>query len=135
MPPMTPPEPEWLRQDMTIAVMRHVDFDLEPVKKGLLGRLEKPSTEYIWARAERVAPEEIDSRCGAELVEQCERALAGARDDFLHAAQRCGEALDDLANHGGASWVAGAVRYRLAFDACWDSLDERHGVEWHELEA
>lgn len=110
-------------------------FDLEPLRAALLERVEEPSAEYIWPRAERIVEDTIDTAWAAELLEQCERALEEARADFLATACRCDEAADDLRLNGRESWIAKAIRHRLAFETAWDTLDDRHGVEWVEFEA
>jgi hypothetical protein len=130
-----PPEPSELTAHIVSAVNRHVDFDLAPIKAELLERLEEPSDEYVWVRAETIAEDVIDSTWPEELIAQCEKGLAEARADFLIAATRCEEAVDDLRANGRESWIARAVRHRLAFDTAWNTLDERHGVQAHECDA
>ncbi len=131
---MKPPKPPELAMDIISAVSSHVEFDLGPLRTDLLERLEGPSEEYIWARAERIVEDAVDSSWAPELVAQCEQALAKAHDDFLVAAAHCLEAAEDLEAHGRESWIAGAIRHHLAHETAWNTLDERHGVEWHEFE-
>jgi hypothetical protein len=121
--------PSDLTESIISAVWQHVEFELEPIRAELLERLEEPSEEEVWARAERIAEDAIDTGWSAELIEQCERGLMQAHELFLRAAEQCLEATDDLGANGRESWVARAIRHQLAFDAVWDTLDEWHGVE------
>jgi hypothetical protein len=129
------PMPSELAASIISAVGQHVEFELEPIRAELLQRLEEPSDEYIWPRAERIAAHAIGAAWSVELVEQCERGLAEAHELFLRAAGHCLEAADELGSSGAESWIARAIRHRLAFDVVWATLDERHGVEWHECQA
>ena len=123
-----------LAQGIIAAVNQTVEIDLELVKNELLAKLEEPSDEYIWPRAQGIAADAIDATWPAELVEQCERGLEHAHELFLRGAAACREAEDDLASRRLESWIAGAIRHRLAFDVCWDTLDDRHGVHSFESE-
>jgi len=134
-PPTMPPASPELAMEIVSAVARHVKFDLEPLRRQLLERLEEQSEDDIWERAERIVEDAIDSTWPEELAAQCEQGLEAAREDFLVAAARCEEAADELRLKGGESWIAGAIRHRLAFDTAWETLDERHGVVWHDCEA
>jgi hypothetical protein len=129
---MKPPKPPELAMNIISAVSSHVEFDLVPLRANLLERLEEPSEEYIWPRAERIVEDGIDSSWAPELLAQCEQALEKAHDEFLVSAAHCREASDDLQLNGRESWIAGAIRHHLAFETAWETLDERHGVEWHE---
>ena len=131
---MKPPTPPELAMDIISAVSSHVEFDLEPLGADLLERLEEPSEEYIWPRAERIVEDAIDSSWAPELVAQCAQTLDQAHDYFLVAAAHCREASEDLEANGRESWIAGAIRHHLAYETAWNTLDERHGVEWHEFE-
>ncbi|HZO95876.1 MAG TPA: hypothetical protein VFB42_00740 [Gaiellaceae bacterium] len=137
-PPAPGPSPE-LADDVISAVARHVEVDLAPVEAELLERLEEPAPdpprEAVLERAERLACEAIDTTRSDELVAECARGLAGAREHFLAAARCCDEAAEELRARRGDSWIARAIRHRLAFEAVWDTVDERHGVQWHECEA
>ncbi len=129
---MNPPE---LAGEIIPAVTNKAELDLEPIRAELLTRLEEPSEEYIWPRAERIAEDAIDSIWPAELHEQCAQGLQRAHEQFLRAAAQCLDAADDLEANGRESWIARAVRHHFAFEAVWDTLDERHGVESHECQA
>jgi len=120
----TPPE---LAEDIVRAVGRHVRFDLRPVRAAVVARLAEPDHEDIWPRAERLAGEAIDEEWAAELLEECERALAEAHEGFLVRAARCLEAAEKLESDGLESWIAGTIRHRLAFDASWETLTEQGG--------
>lgn len=127
---MKPPQP-WERAEAIVgAVAPCVEVDLAPVRAAVVRRLDVPSEELVCERAERIAAEELDAQVSDELVRQCERALGEAHDSFLLTAARCLDAADDLRRHGPASWIALAVRHRLAFDAAWDAMAESgHVVE------
>ena len=132
---MKPPEPAEMAMNIISCVTSHVEFDLRPLQADLLEKLEEPSEEYIWPRAERIVEDAIDSSWAPELVAQCEQALDKAHDALLVMAARCREAGEDLQANGRDSWIAGAVRHDLAVRTAWDTVDEQHGVEWHELES
>src|SRR5436190_6119910 len=121
--------------ELISAVARHVEFDLQPLRAELLERLGAPSNECIWERAERIVEHAIDVSWWPEVVAQCERGLHAAREDFLVAAAQCNDAAAELQRKGRESWIAAAIRHRLAFDAAWRTLDERHAVEWLECKA
>jgi len=129
---VNPPAPPELAAQIITAVYGHVEFELASLRAHLLERLDEPSDEYIWERAERIVADEIDATSAAELVAQCGRALSRAVDDLVQFGEGCRDALDDLQQNRAESWIFGAIRHQLAFDTAWDTLDERHGVERHE---
>jgi hypothetical protein len=125
----------WEESGWIVSVVRRgVELDLETVKADLLEKLEEPSDEYIWIRAERIAGDSIDTLWGPTLLEQCASGLAGARDVFLAMADRCSMAAEELQQQGLESWVVRAVRHELGVSACFDTLDERHGVTWWDCD-
>jgi len=125
MPNRALPSPPELAAQIVAAVSEHVEFELAPLKAHLRERLAEPSEEYIWERAERVVRDEIDASWRLEVRAQCGRALAKAVDDGLQVAEHCRDALEDLRQNGGESWIYGAIRHHLAFETAWEVLNEQ----------
>jgi hypothetical protein len=121
----TPPE---LAEDIVAMAGRYLGFDLGPVRLALGERLAEPDEEYVWPRAERIAGELIDAHWPSELLDECERALAEAHEAFLVRAGRCRDEAEALERDGRESWIAQALRHRLAFDAAWDVITENDEV-------
>lgn len=144
---MEAPVPALLRETVISAVRDRAGFDLAPIRAGLLARLMRPvgkagpveeagqladvgpSEAYVWPREERIAEDVIDAAWSDELIEACRRGLAETHEFFLRSAACCLEADADLTAKGCESWIAGAIRHQLAFDAVWDTLDDRHRIE------
>jgi hypothetical protein len=130
---MPPPQPPERASAIVGAVVRHVGLDLAPIRAAVVAGLAEPSAEFIGARAEAIAEAAVVEKWAEELVDHCRSGLAQAHESFLLTASRCLEAAEDLEHHGAESWIARAVRHRLAFDAAWDALAQSEHVteiEW-----
>jgi len=121
----TPPE---LAEEIVAMARRYLRFDLGPVRVALAERLAEPDDEYVWPRAERIAGDLIDTHWPGELLDECERALAEAHEAFLVRAGRCREQAEALERDGCESWIAQALRHRLAFETAWNVITEADEV-------
>jgi hypothetical protein len=73
---------------------------------------------------QEIARDAVDAHWTAdELEDVVTRALETVRLEYMEHASVVSAVIDDLARSGRSSWIAQALRHRIAFDVTWEALD------------
>ncbi len=120
---MLPPRPPEIALRIVGDVCSRLDEDFAELRPGLVEDVRASDYWHPLIEAERLATEAVRDRWSS-IEEACARALAEAREASFVQAAFVEEAIADLAEHGGSSWIARAITHDRGSALAWRVLEE-----------
>lgn len=120
---MLPPRPPEVAARIVGDVCARLHEDVVELGPGLADDVRASDHWHLLIDAERLATDAVRDRWGS-IEEACARALAEAHEATLAQAAFVEEAIADLAERGGSSWIAQAVIHDLGCGLAWQVLDD-----------
>jgi hypothetical protein len=120
---MLPPRPPEVAARIVGDVCCRLDEDFAELRSGLAEDVQARDYWQPLIDAERLATGAVRDRWQS-IEDACARALAETHEASLVQAAFVAEAIADLAEHGGASWIARAVIHDRGCALAWQVLDD-----------
>lgn len=120
---MLPPRPPEVALRIVGDVCSRLIEDFAELRPGLAADVQASGYWHPLIEAERLATEAVRDRW-ASIEDACARALAEVHEATLVQAAFVEEAIADLAERGGSSWIAQAVIHDRGCELAWRVLDD-----------
>jgi hypothetical protein len=125
-----PPSPWELRDRIIGDTAIHVRVPREELAARVAIEIRNSDVTDPMIDGENIAGDVVDAHWSAgELEDAVTCALEKVRLEYMEHASVVSAVIDDLARAGRSSWIAGALRHRIAFDVTWEALDRLGELE------